>query len=533
MWWPALLDGAQVVAKSFTSRSFVNKIPPDYVQRTLSRLLPPAEELVSMNRDQLLEVHRRAEELKKLITLDPVRFYQPNPGGQWDFMTLDDPTIRVLLFIAGNKTGKTTGGAVKMAEYMCGRLLWGHAWRKPSPFKVPSYGCVFAEDFDSHKEVTLPAYLSWCPKKDIKDVKRNPAGSVVHIEHYNGSFLFFRTYDQGSDRAEGKDWNAVWCDEPPPRSIYTAVLRGLVTLNGILLITATLLKETWLFDEAEEHDFIKMFGSTIYDNPWLSDSAREDFVATLSDDERAVRVSGKPISLTGLIFKEFRDGAPYVIPDQEFQPDWPIILCVDPHERKPSYLMWGVLTPSNSIVFFEWALIGGDLPLMKAQIDAIESTHNRPAALIVIDPNRGRAKQINEMSWEQVYNDWGYSTLLGLDDIRLGHTMVHTYLLHKTTSGDHSPRIRFTERCRGKGGPVYSMLRYAWDDWAVGKVRVQTVKDVKEKPRDTYKDFPDLVRYCAMAELDFDTLKYGPRVIDRMATAGRRELYRMGVRAGL
>lgn len=496
--------------------TFISKIPPDFGSRTVGRLLPPPEKLLSLSREELLTLRLKTDEILKLITSEPVRFYLPNPGGQSDFMTLDDPTIRVLLFIAGNKTGKTTAGAIKVAEYMTGAILWGHAWRKPITFKVPSYGCVFAEDFDSHKEVSLPAYLSWCPREFIKDVRKNPAGNVVHIEHTNGAFLFFRTYEQGSEKAEGKDWDIVWCDEPPPRSIYTAVVRGLVTLNGILLITATLLKETWLFDEAEEHPFIKMFGSTIYDNPWLSDSAREDFVSSLSDDEKAVRVSGKPISLTGLIYKEFVDGPPFIIPDQEFQNDWPIIMCVDPHERKPLYIMWGVLTPQNTIIFFDYDCPKGSLEELRQQVDAKEATHHMTSCLVIMDPNRGRAKQIDEKSWEMVFNEWGYSTMMGIDDIRLGHTMVHSYLLARGPDGGRQPRVRFTERCRGKGGPVFSMLRYAWDDWTVGKVRVRETKDVKEKPRETYKDFPDLVRYSCMAELDFDTLKYGPKVIDRI-----------------
>lgn len=510
--------------------SFVNKVPPDFVERTISRLLPGREVIEAMSPDELTELAQRVSELKRVIPLEPIKWYLPNPGGQWDFMVLDDPTIRVLLFVAGNKTGKTTAGAVKMVELMTGEMLWGHGWRAAPSLKTPAYGCVFAEDFDSHKEVTLPAYLSWCPPRYIKDIKRNPAGSIVHIEHTNGSFLFFRTYDQGSDKAEGKDWNAVWCDEPPPRTIYTAVLRGLVTLNGIFFITATLLKETWLYDEAEGHDFVKMFLSTIYDNPWLSDQARADFISSLSDDERAVRVQGKPVSLTGLIYKEFVDGPPFIIPQQEFPSEWPIVMVVDPHERKPLYVMWAVITPSNTLIFFDWANPPSlpefkeeptaRLTLIQRELLRHETSHHGPSQIVIMDPNRGPAKQLDGRCWRDVFEEWGYSTLMGNDDIRIGHSMVHEYL--------GARRLRFTENLRGKGGPVWQFLRYAWDDWVLG--RKDNSKALKEVPRQNYKDFPDCIRYAVMAELDFDTLRYGPRVIDRLVGQSRG---RFGIRAGL
>src|SRR5581483_5493557 len=473
-----------------SNRAFVSKIPANYVEATISHLLPSEVEIQRLDQAQLIALHKKITEYRRLIKADPVRFYKPNPGGQWDFMTLDDPTIRVLMFLAGNKSGKTTAGAIRMAEAMTGTMLWGHDWRKPISFPTPRYGCVFAEDFDSHTEVTLPAYLSWCPKKYIKNIVRNPAGHVVRIEHTNGSILFFRTYDQGSDKSEGKDWHIVWCDEPPPRSIYTAIFRGLVTLDGLLMITATLLKETWLFDEADK-PFVRIFQGTIFDNSWISTAARDDLISTLNDEERDVRVSGKPISLVGVIYKEFQDQPPFIIPEQEFNSEWPIVMGLDPHERKPCYHLWTTITPDNELIIFDWALLKGDLNTIKAELEAIESRHWAPSRLVVMDPNRGRAKQINEQSWEQVYEEWGFQVLLGNDDLKIGHTMVHTYLQAKP-----KPRLRFTENCRGKGGPVYSLLRYAWDNWA--RSRGYSEKSVKEKPKDLNKDFADIIRYFCM-----------------------------------
>ena len=100
--------------------------------------------------------------------------------------------------------------------------------------------------------------------------------------------------------------------------------------------------------------------------------------------------------------------------------------------------------------------------------------------MVVMDPNRGKAKQIDEKSWEQVYNDFPLSVMFMNDNIpRLATPMVHSYLLAKP-----KPRPTLLEKCRGKGGPVPQMGRYAWDDWARnrGKTRIKTKKEkVKEK----------------------------------------------------
>ena len=507
---------------------YVNKIPPDYVERTLARLLPPRSEIESYTPDQIYQLHQKTEDYKKLIKADPVRFYMPNPGGQWDFMVEEDPTIRVLLFIAGNKTGKTTAGAIKMAEYMVGQILWGHDFRPTKKFKVPCYGCIFAEDFDSHKEVTLPNFLSWCPRKFIRKVNYNPAGNVTSIDFSNGSILFFRTYDQGADKAEGKDWDVVWTDEPPPRNIYTAAMRGIVTLNGIFVITATLLKETWLFDEAEEKDFIRRYRSTIEDNPWINAQARQNFMDSLTEEEREVRVSGNPVGLVGRVYKEFFEASPFIIPDQDFPADWPLVMGVDPHERKAVYHLWARVSPDNTLIIFDWALIKGTIEQIQVELLAIDAKHTIPPCLCVMDPNRGKAKQIDEKSWEQVYNDYGYPVMFTDDNIKIGHTVVHSYLLAKNLAGVLAPKIRFTDKCRGKGGPIHQMSRYAWDDWQ--KKRGSGDKAVKETTKEVNKDFPDIVRYLCLADLDFDQLKYGPRVIQNV---NLRETYRFGIRAAL
>lgn len=486
--------------------STLNKLPskllPDYVQKTVARLLPSQEDLLAMSKDQLIKVAARKAELERLIADDPVRFFRPSDSGhQRDFMTNSDPLITRRFFFAANKTGKTTGGAIICGEFGEGKILWGVGERPPSPWITPrpKRMCFFAEDFSTHDEVIVPTYASWM-KRYILDVTRGPSGNISKIQHKNGTVIYLRTYDQGYEKAEGKDYDLVWSDEPPPRDIYTAIGRGLVATRGLFLISATLLAETWLYDEMKL-PFVKVFEATMYDNTWLDPIGRENYVASLTEEERAIRIWGKPSQLTGSIYPNFiaQRPSPYIIDQQEppWNPltdkPWPVILGVDPHERKPIYCLWGYLTPDNSILWFNYALIpSGSIKSIFSRLKEIEATHKTPTTLVIGDPNRFSAQQIDGQSWDTAFQEHEYPVMLGNDDLSHGHFVVREML-------DAPIQMFFMESCIGKDGPITSMGYYTWEEWKRG---LRFEKGLKEKPNEKYKDFPDIIRYVSVALYD-------------------------------
>ena len=345
-----------------------SRLPPDFVQRTLARLLPAREEIAKFSRAELLILLQRKRELTKLIEDDPVRFFVPaETGGQAGFMTNADPEIQCRFMFAANKTGKTTGGAIVAGEIGEGHPLWGGAGRGASPWLTacPKKMCFFSEDFSTHEETIVPTYASWM-RRYLCDVIKGPSGNLSRVLHKNGTQIYLRTYDQGYEKAEGKDYDLVWCDEPPPRDIYTAIFRGLVATKGLLLITATLLSETWLYDEMQQ-PFVRIYEATMFDNQWLSDQARRNFAAMLTEEERAIRIYGKPSTLSGAIYPQFKDDAPYVVLEDSGPPwnpvsdkPWPVIMAVDPHERKPVYVAWAYVTPENGLLWFDYDLVPSD-----------------------------------------------------------------------------------------------------------------------------------------------------------------------------
>jgi phage terminase large subunit-like protein len=483
---------------------FVSKIPRDYKLRVLARLLPTADVVARMTKEQLRETLDTRTKLERLIEADPIRFWVPTGAGQVAFVNCEDRTKSTLLFVAGNKSGKTTCGAILLGERLCGEALWGREHRTHVKYPTPARGIVFAEDFDSHREVTIPTIRSWLPKGFIKREMKNPAGHVVEHGFVNGSVIHYRTYEQGSFKVEGKDWDIAWCDEPPPRDLYTAVARGLVVNNGRLVITATLLKEAWIYDE-QEHEHVAIFEGSIHENTWISQRAKKAFLDSLTDEERAVRETGRPMSLTGVVYKRFVDGPPFVIPLRDVPLDVPIIVAVDPHERRPCHVEYGYIDKQDRVVWFDWCLVGGSLTEIFNKLATKESQMPSRPVLCVMDPNRGMATQIDERSWKDEFETAGYNVVLPNDKLAIGHTILGTYLQ------PDAPKMFWMESCRGKLGPIYQMQRYAWDDWAR---RSRMERSQKEVPKNQYKDFPDLHRYVAMMNLRYDDLTYGPLEIE-------------------
>jgi len=484
---------------------YPSKLPKDYVEKTLKRLIPSTGEIDRLSVDQLIILNEEIEQLRPIIEAIPIKFFQPSVR-QAEFLDWRSPRHRLQFVVAGNKFGKSTVGAIKSLEYALGEQLWGDNTRDFKPFmKTPNRGCVFAEDFDSHKEVTVPSLFTWAPQGSFIKDTRNTAQQTTELICKNNSIIHFRTFEQGFDKAEGKDWDWVWIDEPPPRDLYISIFRGLVAKGGLLLLTATLVKEGWLYDEADK-PYVKIFEGTIHDNLWIDDQAKRDFIDALDDDEKEVRETGRPKSLTGLIYKGFRDRPPHVLDDQPRPTNCPIILGVDPHERKSIHVLYTWIDPQDRLTAFRAELVpANSLTEIFDKLEEYNEENGENPVCVVIDPNRGKARQMGGRSWGEEFESRGYFVIYGNDALHMGHSVVREYL--KFTD-EIPPAFKFLETCRGKRGPIHHMMRYAWDDYKSKLQRTQ-----KETPKDAYKDWPDVVRYLCMEMFEYKIIRQGHQPI--------------------
>src|SRR5215472_10468353 len=104
---------------------YPSKVPPLFKARVLARLMPSAEIIKGATIDQLRLLDEKRREIEQAIDAEPVRFFLPNPGAQADFLTETADRLRNKFFLAGNKSGKSTGAAILAAEFSTGEVLWG------------------------------------------------------------------------------------------------------------------------------------------------------------------------------------------------------------------------------------------------------------------------------------------------------------------------------------------------------------------------------------------------------------------------
>lgn len=431
-------------------------------------------------------------------------------------------------FFGGNRSGKTTSGAVSVAFFTTGRYPeWyvGHKWFRPT------VGRIFANDFSKGVKVVTKALKDWLPKDCIVQVRKNNQGAEVEwfIQHSTGGTSFFdiMTYEQSPDTAEGANQDWIWFDEPPPRNMYIAATRGLIDHDGICMFTLTPLKEPWLFDEiysskdqnidsvvCDLRHNLERYNPLSKQTIGLKEEAIRKFEMKLTEEERETRMHGKFRYLAGRIWKEWErdihtydrsawiEGHNGVIVDGEPPTHWPRMMLIDPHDRNPHALLWIAVDDTMNYWAYREAWLRETLiEEAAAHIKKVELFARERITLRVIDPNFGPKKYANSGSTVREEFEGAARRLqypirfaFGNDSKELGRKAFARMLKYDTTrpiSLMNHPRIKFASDMKES---IYQIEHYVWDDFKGG-----TEKDPKETPKDVNTHFPDLCHYFSLA----------------------------------
>lgn len=254
-----------------------------------------------------------------------VFFWKPYP---WQFRLLE--MIRnksTVAAISSNKIGKSASCVNILISWLFGCEPWnpvekdnpeafelfGKYYRKSSLGINPPVNIILTgEDWKLHiGRVLIPEIKKWAPV-GWYNTKKNEQGSEYYWEWMNKSTLTIMSYSQDDDLFESFRAQGVIMDEPPPKSKYSAMSRGLLLDGGKTLLNLTPLKEAWILDElvlSGRRDVGIIDGLCITDNPDLYKSdlrllrdmgldkpqRREFFDILLYEDKE----KGKPVSDKG------------------------------------------------------------------------------------------------------------------------------------------------------------------------------------------------------------------------------------------
>ncbi len=365
-------------------------------------------------------------------------YYQPH-AKQQQFHALGK-TARERLFLAGNRTGKTYGGAIEVCMHLTG--IYPEDWsgyRFDKPIMAWAIG-VSNETVRS----TLQQYYIGDPKVPTPGalapgiivsttMRRGLADAVdtVRVRHSSGgqSILCFKSYQQGREALQGARVDLIHCDEEPPHGLYMELLMRLMSVDGVsdpgmMLITATpLLGMTQTILRFTHGDGViegvELNGRGFVqagwnDNPYLRDAEKQQLRASMAPHELEAREKGIPSLGSGMVYPVAESAIvcePFRIPDF-----WPRVYGLDFGWTAPTAALFGAHDRDNDVIYFygEYAL---------SELTPQQHSHNLlklGADWIpgVFDPSGLQSNVKDGEKLAQVYHDVGLVHLTKADNAK-------------------------------------------------------------------------------------------------------------------
>lgn len=293
-----------------------------------------------------------------------------NPRQQEILDAWEDPFYKVFTYTGGNRTGKTTIGAIISIATVMGRWPW-NGKRLPIPHNNPRKVRILGEDWESHLgKVIIPELEIWWPKnRPVKKKKNNQGIDFYWADLKTGSTIEIFSYKQDPSVQEGGNYDVCYYDEPPPRKHRVANARGLVDRNGRELFCMTLLKQAWVHHEVinarddNGKPDMTVFSTTaeIWDNVGygITEEGVNQFIKTLTEDEVQARIYGKPSYMSGLVYPMFQRKV-HLRERFQIPLDWPVDIAIDIHPREKQAILFTATSPQQFKYVFHEIFDHGD-----------------------------------------------------------------------------------------------------------------------------------------------------------------------------
>lgn len=205
---------------------------------------------------------------------------------------VNSPT-KISLLLGGNRSGKTFCGAFNTALFALGL----HP-RYPLPTGHKAVVWVVGLDKVNHvRPILHPTMKQFIPLQYI--VSYNKEDDFWTLT--NGVRIYFKSGESGESKFQSAAVDFLWIDEEPKKPIWDEVYMRTVDYGAPIFITMTPTNGiSWSYDE-----IFKKTGDGIHsvitantlDNDYLPKEELERLVENMSEEEKAMRLSGEYVSL--------------------------------------------------------------------------------------------------------------------------------------------------------------------------------------------------------------------------------------------
>lgn len=439
------------------------------------------------------------------------------------------------LFLGGNRSGKTVGGATEAIMWLTGK----HNYLQTPPPPVRGR-CVSVDFINGVEKIVKPEVARWLPSSELTggswEKAYNKELRILSLK--NGSTLEFMSMDQDVDKFAGTSRHFIWFDEEPPRDVYIECLQRLLDTSGSFWITMTPVDgmSSWIYDDlylaAKEDTEVKVVEVQMDDNPHVNWGDANVLLSGLTDEELEARRKGKFIQIGGLIYKMF-DPNKHVIDEIQIPEDWLLVGGMDHGFSNATAWLWaGVNKDGRVIVFDEYYKSGEIIRTHAEEVHKRNQEHGRYPDYYVGDPSIRNIDPITGTSVLLEYMDYGIPIVLGNNDQKAGINRVARYL----TGVSGVPQLLITRNCTNL---IREIARLRWAHWANRKSRDDKNKKEEQHKKDDHA--ADALRYLIASRPELDMGTVTPKTVadsrgatEAITNADERtdtELFSIGVAA--
>lgn len=394
------------------------------------------------------------------------------------------------LFLGGNRSGKTVGGAAEAVMWLTGK----HKFLRTPPPPVRGR-CVSVDFVNGVEKIVRPEIAKWMPLSELKGNSWESAYDrelrTLYLE--NGSFLEFMSYDQDLDKFAGTSRHFVWFDEEPPHSIFNECLIRLIDTGGHWWITMTPVNGmTWVYDTVyipgRVDPNIYVVETGIDDNLTLSVSEIDSIISLMPKDEKDARRHGKFMAIGGLIYKQFTSDCilPPVV-DSVYWPnlkkEWTHFRMMDHGFNNPTAWLFGCADTDGRMIIYDELYVDHMVVSEVAKLVHLKQRDlGLPPAYTVGDPSIVNSDPITGTSVHIEYANSGVYIAPGNNDVHAGINLVAQRLEQKL--------LFVTRNCEQT---IREFSKYRWATWATARTRDE--KNAKEEPHKKDDHAMDALRY--------------------------------------
>ena len=314
-------------------------------------------------------------ELRQRERFNRIDSYDPYPYQQKFHETGAIANQRLLM--AANRIGKSYCGSAELSYHLTGLYpdWWkGRVYHQPIIAWAGGVSNETTRDIVQYELLGSPddpeAFGSGTvPRSYIIKTERKPgvpnAKSVALIKHVSGgnSSLFFKAYEMGVEKWQGRSVDCIWLDEEPSRDIYSQAVTRTLDRKGMVYMTFT--PEQGMTETVASFMNNLQTGQSLTNATWddasetvmsqrgqkghLDEGVMQQILSSYSPHEREMRRYGRPSIGSGLIFPVNEENL--MIDPIHIEDHWPRIAAIDFGWDHPTAVVWGAIDRDEDMFY--------------------------------------------------------------------------------------------------------------------------------------------------------------------------------------